>query len=326
MAVVSPTSSMNSHGEQFMNKKKLSIIVPVYFNAGSLPGLFAELLKVEAQLQGRDIGLELIFVDDGSLDDSLTLLLGFRERRPSTRVVKLTRNFGAVHCSKTGFKFVTGDAFMIVAADLQDPPGLIGEMVERWQAGAKFVICERITRDDPLVSKIYSKFYYKLLRALVIRDYPEGGYDMALMDKAFLPHLLNSSKSVFTPLLAYWLGYKPEVIRYHRPAREHGKSRWTFAKKFHAFLDVMLGFSITPIRTISGIGAVVSLTSFLYGSMVVINALLGRIPVEGFSTVVALITFLLGLIILMLGVIGEYLWRIFDETNRRPETVIEDVW
>lgn len=326
MAVVSPTSSMNSHGEQLMNKKKLSIIVPVYFNAGSLPGLFAELLKLEVQLQGRDIGLELIFVDDGSLDDSLTLLLGFRERRPSTRVVKLTRNFGAVHCSKTGFKFVTGDAFMIVAADLQDPPGLIGEMVERWQAGAKFVICERITRDDPLVSKIYSKFYYKLLRALVIRDYPEGGYDMALMDKAFLPHLLNSSKSVFTPLLAYWLGYKPEVIRYHRPAREHGKSRWTFAKKFHAFLDVMLGFSITPIRTISGIGAVVSVTSFLYGAMVVINALLGRIPVEGFSTVVALITFLLGLIILMLGVIGEYLWRIFDETNRRPETVIEDVW
>lgn len=326
MAVVSPTSSMNSHGEQLMNKKKLSIIVPVYFNAGSLPGLFAELLKVEAQLQGRDIGLELIFVDDGSLDDSLLLLLGFRERRPSTRVVKLTRNFGAVHCSKTGFKFVTGDAFMIVAADLQDPPGLIGEMVERWQAGAKFVICERITRDDPLVSKIYSRLYYKLLRALVIRDYPEGGYDMALMDKAFLPHLLNSSKSVFTPLLAYWLGYKPEVIRYHRPAREHGKSRWTFAKKFHAFLDVMLGFSITPIRAISGIGAVVSLTSFLYGSMVVVNALLGRIPVEGFSTVVALITFLLGLIILMLGVIGEYLWRIFDETNRRPETVIEEVW
>jgi len=309
-----------------MNKKKLSIIVPVYFNAGSLPGLFAELLKVEAQLQARDVGLELIFVDDGSLDDSLPLLLGFRERRPSTRVVKLTRNFGAVHCSKTGFKFVTGDAFMIVAADLQDPPGLIGEMVERWQAGAKFVICERITRDDPLVSKIYSRLYYKLLRALVIRDYPEGGYDMALMDKAILPHLLDSSKSVFTPLLAYWLGYKPEVIHYHRPAREHGKSRWTFAKKFHAFLDVMLGFSITPIRAISGIGAVVSLTSFLYGSMVVVNALLGRIPVEGFSTVVALITFLLGLIILMLGVIGEYLWRIFDETNRRPETVIEEVW
>jgi dolichol-phosphate mannosyltransferase len=309
-----------------VSKRKLSIVVPVYFNAGSLPGLFEELEKVELQLAERALELELIFVDDGSKDASLERLLEFRERRPGTRVAKLTRNFGAVHCSKTGLRFVTGDAFMILAADLQDPPSLIGNMIDRWLAGAKFVICERITRDDPLVSKLYSKLYYRLLRTLVIRDYPPGGYDMALMDKAFLPHLLNSAKSVFTPLLAYWLGFKPEVIHYHRPAREHGKSGWTFAKKFSAFLDVMLGFSITPIRAISGIGAVVALLSFIYGAMVVVNAFLHRIPVEGFATVVALITFLLGIIIVMLGVIGEYLWRIFDETNKRPETVIEELW
>lgn len=309
-----------------MNNKKLSVVVPVYFNAGSLPRLFDEFAKIEAQLLERSVSLELIFVDDGSKDDSLARLLEFKAKRPEIKVVKLTRNFGAVHCSKTGFKFVTGDAFMIIAADLQDPPGLILEMVDRWLAGSKFIICERIARDDPVVSKIYSKIYYKLLRALVIRDYPEGGYDMALMDKAFLPHLLNSAKSVFTPLLAYWLGYKPDVIHYHRPAREHGKSGWTFAKKFTAFLDVMLGFSITPIRAISGVGFVVALCSFLYGGAVVLSALFHRIPVEGFATVVALVTFLLGLIIVMLGIIGEYLWRIFDETNKRPETVIEEVW
>lgn len=309
-----------------MNKKKLSVVVPVYFNANSLPRLFDEFSNIEAQLLMRSVALELIFVDDGSKDDSLARLLEFKAKRPETKVLKLTRNFGAVHCSKTGFKFVTGDAFMIIAADLQDPPGLILEMVDRWLAGSKFIICERIARDDPIVSKIYSKIYYKMLRALVIRDYPEGGYDMALMDKAFLPHLLNSAKSVFTPLLAYWLGYKPDVIHYHRPAREHGKSGWTFAKKFTAFLDVMLGFSITPIRAISGVGAVVALCSFLYGGAVVLSAFFHRIPVEGFATVVALVTFLLGLIIVMLGIIGEYLWRIFDETNKRPETVIEEIW
>lgn len=309
-----------------MNNKKLSIVVPVYFNAGSLPRLFDELIKLESQLAERAIQLELIFVDDGSKDESLAKLLEFKECRDATKVVKLTRNFGAVHCSKTGFKFVTGDAFMILAADLQDPPGLAIEMIDRWLAGSKFVICERITRDDPLISKIYSRVYYKLLRALVIRDYPEGGYDMALMDKAFLPYLLNSAKSVFTPLLAYWLGYKPDVIHYHRAAREHGKSGWTYAKKFTTFLDVMLGFSITPIRAISGVGAIVALCSFLYGGAVVTSALFHRMPVEGFATVVALITFLLGLIIVMLGIIGEYLWRIFDETNKRPETVIEEVW
>lgn len=306
--------------------KKLSVIVPVYGNANSLPHLFEAFTKIEAQLFELSVSLQLIFVDDGSKDESLARLLTFKDQRPETTVVKLTRNFGAVRCSKTGFKFVTGDAFMIVAADLQDPPNLIIDMVAKWLAGSKFVICERITRDDPIVSKIYSHIYYRLLRSLVIRDYPEGGYDMALMDKAFLPHLLNSSKSVFTPLLAYWLGYKADVIHYHRPARKHGKSGWTFAKKLTAFLDVMLGFSITPIRAISGIGAIIALCSFLYGSTVVTSALLHRIPVEGFATVVALVTFLLGLIIVMLGIIGEYLWRIFDETNKRPETVIEEVW
>jgi polyisoprenyl-phosphate glycosyltransferase len=306
--------------------KLLSVVVPVYFNSGSLPHLFARLTDVEAQLATRGVGLQLIFVDDGSRDDSLARLLEFKKTRPATTVVKLTRNFGAVHCSKTGFQFVTGDAFMIVAADLQDPPELILQMVDRWLAGAKFVICERSHRDDPFVSKVYSRIYYWLLKLLVLRDYPEGGYDMALMDKAMLPHMVNSAKSVFTPLLAYWLGYTPEVIHYHRPAREHGKSGWTFRKKFNAFLDVMLGFSITPIRAISGIGALTAFLSIAYGASVVLHALFNRIPVEGFATVVALITFLLGIIILMLGVIGEYLWRIFEETNKRPETVIEQVW
>ncbi len=319
-------SRTNSLSCNSIMNKKLSIVVPVYFNAGSLPHLFAELTKLELHLEQKQVDLELIFVDDGSRDDSLNRLLEFRKQREATRVVKLTRNFGAVHCSKTGMKFVTGDAFMVVAADLQDPPALVLEMVGRWLNGAKFVICERIKRDDPIVSKAYSWVYYKLLKALVMKDYPEGGYDMALMDKAFLPHLQNSSKSVFTPLLAYWLGYEPEVIEYHRPARKHGKSGWTFAKKFNAFLDVMLGFSIRPIRMISGIGLIVALGSFIYGGVVVVNAIRNRIPVEGFATTVALITFLLGLIIIMLGVIGEYLWRIFEETNKRPETVIDEIW
>ncbi len=308
------------------NNRTLSVVVPVYFNAGSLPKLFDELAKIEAQLSERGVSLELIFVDDGSKDASLARLLEFRAQRPQTRVVKLTRNFGAVHCSKTGFRFVTGDAFMIIAADLQDPPQIILDMVDRWLQGSKFVICERITRHDPLLSKVYSRIYYRLLRMLVIHDYPAGGYDMALMDKAFLPHMINSSKSVFTPLLAYWLGYQPDVIQYHRQAREHGKSGWTFKKKFKAFLDVMLGFSNTPIRAISGVGVIVALCSFFYGGAVIYGALFRQIPVKGFATVTALITFLLGLIIVMLGIVGEYIWRIFDEVNKRPETVIEEVW
>lgn len=309
-----------------MNSKKLSIVVPVYFNAGSLPDLFDELLKLESQLAEHAISLELIFVDDGSKDESLARLLEFKERRPETIVVKLTRNFGAIHCLKTGLRFVTGDCFTFLAADLQDPPELLLEAVKRWLSGSKFVIFERESRDDPFMTKVFSKIYYKLLRLMVIKDYPDGGFDLCLMDKDMLPYMANSAKNSYSTLLAYWLGYKPDVIFYHRRPRLHGKSRWTFSKKFKAFLDVMLGFSVTPIRAISAIGAIVSLLSFVYGIHVVVFAFIEGIPVAGFSTIVTLITFLLGLIILMLGIIGEYLWRIFDETNLRPETVVEKVY
>ena len=303
--------------------KTVSVVVPVYYNSGSLPPLFDKLLEVEGRLRDLDMGLELIFVDDGSGDDSWQVLLGLKQRRPATKLVKLSRNFGAVHCSKTGFRYVTGDCFMILAADLQDPPDMIIEMARHWREGSKFVIAARASREDPLVSRVYSFLYYRLLNALVVKDYPAGGFDMALMDRALLPHLVHSSKNVFTPLLAYWLGFKPTVLTYHRPAREHGKSRWTFSRKFKAFLDVMLGFSATPIRAMSAFGVVVASISFAYGSIVFLWALLRGIEVPGFASIVALITFLLGIIILMLGVIGEYLWRVFDETNKRPETVVE---
>lgn len=306
-------------------RRLLSIVVPVYYNEGSLDPLAKALASVESRLLREGVGLQLIFVDDGSGDTSWQRLLAIKRRRPATTLVKLSRNFGAVHASKTGFRWVKGDAFMVLAADLQDPPELVLEMVRHWEAGSRFVICERITRQDPWVSKLFSRIYYTLLRRLVIQTYPWGGYDMALMDKAMLSPILQSAKSVFTPLLAYWMGFTPTVIKYHRPARAHGRSRWTFGKKYHAFLDVMLGFSITPIRLISSLGALISMAAFGYGIVVVVAATRGQIPVQGFPTLVALLSFLLGLVILMLGVIGEYLWRIFEELNHRPETIVEEV-
>lgn len=215
---------------------------------------------------------------------------------------------------------------MILAADLQDPPNLVIEMAKRWLAGSKFVICERISRDDPVLSKFYAFFYYRLLHLLVMKDYPSGGYDLALMDKELLPYLQQSSKNLYTPLLAYWLGFKPEILYYHRNKRIHGKSRWTFAKKVKAFFDVMLGFSVTPIRLMSLVGVIVSIMSFLYGISIIIHALIGSIPVPGFATLTCMIIFLMGLIIIMLGIIGEYLWRIFEELNKRPETIIDEIY
>jgi polyisoprenyl-phosphate glycosyltransferase len=303
----------------------LSVVVPVYFNEPSLPALFEALLEVEAGLRERNLQLELIFVDDGSRDGSLAVLRDIKRRRPATKVVKLTRNFGAVHASKTGMRFVTGDCFLILAADLQDPPELILEMADLWRKGAKFVVCVRQDREDSPASVLFSRLYYRLIRLFVVRDYPPGGYDVALMSREFLPYMLDSAKNVNTALFAYWLGFEPVRISYTRRKRLHGKSRWTFLKRVKFFLDSILGFSIVPIRLISLFGALVSLASFSYGTLIAVNALRGLGSAPGFPTLVVILSFLLGVVIMMLGVIGEYLWRIFDEVSRRPEAVIDEI-
>ncbi|HBL29155.1 MAG TPA: glycosyl transferase [Acidobacteria bacterium] len=303
----------------------VSVIVPVYFNEHSLPLLFDALLEVEGGLRERGLALELIFVDDGSRDGSLAVLRQLKARRPATKVVKLTRNFGAVHASKTGMRFVTGDCFVVLAADLQDPPELILEMADHWRQGAKFVVCVREGRADSPLSVLFSKLYYGLLRLFVVRDYPPGGYDPALMSKEFLPYMLESGKNVNTPLFAWWLGFEPVKIPFSRRKRLHGTSRWTFLKRVKFFADSILGFSIVPLRVMSFFGGLVAFASFGYGSVIAVNALRGVASVPGFPTLAVILSFLLGIVILMLGIIGEYIWRIFVEVTRRPEAVIDEV-
>ncbi|WP_411960603.1 glycosyltransferase family 2 protein [Pseudomonas mandelii] len=304
--------------------KTLSIVVPVYFNEGSLPDLFSKLLYIEQLLNQQDMLLELIFVDDGSQDNSLNLLRQFVITRPGSKVIKLSRNFGAISAVKTGLNYITGDCFLFLAADLQDPPELIPEMVSRWKNGTKYIICERTDRQDPLGSKIFSAVYYRLLRKFVMASYPKNGFDLALMDGQLLPYLKDSGKHINFPLFPFWLGFTPEKIPYVRVAREHGKSRWTFGKKWKLLIDSIFSFSFAPVRLISAIGLIVSLGSFAYGTVVVLSALFGKVEVPGFATLATLVSFLLGLIIVMLGVMSEYIWRIFDEVNRHPHAVIEE--
>lgn len=309
-----------------MSGRSVSVIVPVYFNEGSLPGLFAELKTVEEQLEQRDVGLELIFVDDGSADASLRTLLDFKKRRPATKVVKHTRNFGSFQASKSGMRYVSGDCFLFLAADGQDPPELVVQLVDRWLAGKKYVVAARESRKDPVLSRFSAAIYYRLLGLFVVKDYPKGGFDVALMDKSMLDHMRNAGKNLNLNLFAHWLGYEPEIIPYQRRSRSHGKSRWTLSKKINLFLDSMLGFSVAPIRMISMVGLIVAVASLGYGVTVVVSAMRGNTEVRGFAALATLISFLLGLVIVMLGVIGEYLWRIADETNRRPDSVIDEVF
>lgn len=306
--------------------KTLSIIIPVYCNADTLPMLDAELDTLESELSNMDIALQLIFVDDGSYDDSLIGLLDLKKKRPTTTVVKLTRNFGAISAVKTGFRYVEGDAFMVIAADLQDPLDKIPEMARHWLDGSKYVILVRESRDDPVSSKLFSRVYYWLVRLIIFRQYPKGGFDVAFMDKALLPHMRDSGKNINPSLYSYYLGYEPTVLTYHRRKRAAGRSKWTFFKKLNYFIDSLVGFSIIPLRVMALIGLLVAFASFCYGSLIVTATLIAGSAFPGFPSLAALIAFLSGTTLFMTGLIGEYVWRTFDQVNLRPEAVVEEVF
>jgi glycosyltransferase involved in cell wall biosynthesis len=304
---------------------KLSIIVPVYFNEASLPHLETALNSLESALRDESVELELIFVNDGSLDKSLEFLTEMKVRRPQTRVLNHLSNQGSMAAIQTGLKYTTGDCFTYLAADLQDPPDLIVEMVKEWKNGQRFVVRTRSSRQDPLLTKFFAWLNYRLVRLLIMRTYPVGGLDMAIMDKVFLPHLLRCGHNKNLAMFAWSLGVPAKILTYHRREREHGKSMWTFRKKINYFIDSSVGFSVKPMRLATGAGFFIEIGCFMYAAIVIIGKALGMIDVPGFSALASLLGFLNGCAFIFLGILGEYVWRIYREMDRHAEPIVEEI-
>lgn len=309
-----------------MKHKKISIIIPVYFNAESLDELFGQLQAVEEKLHAKSMDVELIFVDDGSRDRSFDVLLDIKRKRPETKLIRLTRNFGGAAGSSAAFPHATGDCIAVVAADLQDPPEQVIAMVDEWEQGHLLVFCHRRSRQDPWTSRVLAAIYYRLLDMLVVKNYPKGGADMILMDKSLLPHILHLKRGINYSVYLFWLGFQPKLLAYDRLARKHGKSRWTFKKKFFFFLDNVTGLSATPLRFVSSIGLIVSLICLCYGIVLIAYALNDGVEVPGFTTLAVLISFSTTIIVTMLSIVGEYLWRIFEIISQRPHSVIAETY
>lgn len=307
-------------------RKTLTIVIPVYFNELNLPETVPHLLGLKSQIPQYD--LELIFVDDGSGDRSLSILLEFQRQFPDEiKVVKLTRNFGSMAAIQAGFRVANGDCVGMISADLQDPPELFLEMLQHWENGSKAVLAIRQDRDDSSNQKFLSNAYYSLVRRFAIDGYPNGGFDFFLVDSQViddLNHIQEKNTNLMT--LIYWLGYKPVMLPYVRRKRTKGKSRWTVAKKVKLFIDTFVAFSYFPIRILSVIGLMMALGSFLYGAFVLTYWLLFGIEVQGWVPIIVVLSFTSGIQMSMLGVLGEYLWRTLDETRRRPQFVIDEVY
>jgi dolichol-phosphate mannosyltransferase len=309
-----------------MSERIFSIVVPIYFNELNIPDTLPRLLALASRLPGYR--LELILVDDGSKDGSLAALRQFQRDHPETiTVVKLTRNFGSMAAIQAGLTVATGACVGMVTADLQDPPELFLEMLERWERGCKAVFAVRAEREDSATQRMFARIYYSLMRQFALPDYPEGGFDFFLIDRQVVEEV-NRTREKNTNLMSliFWMGFSPVMIPYVRQARTKGKSRWTFAKKVKLFIDSFVAFSYAPIRILSSVGLIVAASAFGYAAWVFYWWLVHGIPVKGYAPIVILLALTAGVQMTMLGVLGEYLWRTLDETRGRPSFVIDDVF
>lgn len=306
-------------------RTRFSIVVPVYQNEKNLDTTVPALLELRELMP--DIDLELVFVDDGSEDESLAMLEQHAKAHPDViSVIQLSRNFGQTPAIQAGMQFATGDCVGIISADLQEPCEAFTDMLEAWRNGAKYVIAERSGRDEGRRHRMVASMYWWLIRRFVFHGYPAIGYDCCLIDRQ-LVDVVNSinEKNTSIFVLFYWLGYRPERVFIRRRIRTRGSSQWRFWKKVGFTLDTMIAFSYFPARMITVLGFLTAGLSGAYFVYAFLRWYIERSAPPGWATVVGLITLLSAAILISLGIISEYLLRILDESRKRPPFIVEQV-
>ena len=304
--------------------KKLSIIIPVYFNEPNIIPLHKRLKK--DVLSKIKLEYEIIFVDDGSKDKSSDKIIELQKKNPHIRLVKLSRNFGSHPAILAGLSVAEGDVACFISADLQDPPEIILDMLHQWENGADSVIAVRENREESATQKLFSNTYYRIMRKIALKNMPLGGFDCFLVDRKVINTIVRmNEKNTSLMGLILWSGYNIAEIKYTGKARELGKSQWTLSKKIKYFTDSIISFSFFPLRVITVIGILFSLISFIWMLVILFTWIIGQIPVQGYTTLILVILFSSGLILFSLGMIGEYLWLVLDSSRNRPTFIIDEV-
>lgn len=306
-------------------KKKFSIVVPVYQNEDNLEQTIPKLLSLEKNLPGYE--LELVFVDDGSTDNSVSIINKYHwQHGDRITLVKLTRNFGQTPATQAGLRESKGDCIGIISADLQEPYELFVNMVGIWAKGKKLVLAERDEREESKGHTIVSSLYWKFVSKYAVKEFPLGGFDFCVMDRQIRDDLvqINEKNTSIFPLI-FWLGYEYQILRYNRKLRTAGKSQWTLKKKINLTIDTIIGFTYLPLRFVSILGFFTSFLAFLYLLYILFRWFFIGSTVEGWTSITILILVFGGLVLLSLGVLGEYIWRILEETRKRPAYLIDSV-
>jgi glycosyltransferase involved in cell wall biosynthesis len=305
------------------NVKTLSILVPIYNEAEVIVEFMQRLKPILSALR---CDTEIVFVDDGSTDDSCEVINASAPISDSQKLIKLSRNFGKEAALCAGLKSVSGDAVIIIDADLQDPPELIPTMVYAWQAGADVVnMCRSIRNGESWFKKFSANCFYRLLRVLSDTDIPENVGDFRLISRATID-VINAmpEKNLYMKGILSWPGFKTETLYFERESRCSGESKWPFFKLLKLALDGITSFSTKPLQLATWSGVLLATSAFVYGLFVVMKTMLWGETVTGYPSLMVVILALGGFQLLTVGIMGAYIGRIYTEVKNRPRYVIQD--
>lgn len=307
-------------------KKKITLLIPAFNEEEALPLFYDTVSRLIDGMSDR-YDWELLFVNDGSSDSTMEVIRGLAASNARVRYVDLSRNYGKETAMLAGFDNATGDCVITIDADLQEPPSAIPEMLAKWEEGFKDVYGRRRHRDQGLAKKTMSKIYHRLLSGMSgdVRLTDDAG-DFRLLDRQCVEALRQMRETQrYTKGLYDLIGYSKTPVEYDIARRVAGTSKWNMRKLMHLAADGIMSHSVVPLRLASYLGLTVSAIAFIYMIVVLVKALLWGDAVAGYPTIVSLILFLGGFILLALGIIGEYLGRIFLETKRRPPYFVNSV-
>ncbi len=297
----------------------ISIIIPSYNEGENLPILHERLQHLAETVKHT---FEFIFVDDGSSDGSFQIFEDIARNDSRVKIIKFSRNFGSHAACLAGLSRAKGDACTFLSADLQDPPEIIETLINEWNKGYEVVFGIREWGKGS--SRLFPTLYYQAVRRFALPNMPETGTDVFLIDRKVVDIVVSireKNTSIFGLIL--WSGFKQTVVQYRKGIRKKGISKWTLGKKIKLFIDTFVSFSYLPLRLISLVGILLACLGFLYAFFIVFNRLFFSVPVEGWASLMVALLVVSGTQLVFLGILGEYLWRNFDETRKRPAFIID---
>lgn len=299
----------------------LSLVVPCYNEAAGLEAFWA---RTSAALSSAGLDAEAVFVDDGSRDATFAVLSALAARDPRVRVIALSRNFGKEIALAAGLDHARGQAVVPIDADLQHPPELLPELVARWRAGSDVVIALRRARStDPVGRRLASDLFHRIFAAVSAVPPVRGAGDFRLMSRPVVDALKRMpERTRYTKGMYAWVGFRTATVDYDVEERTEGRSRYGLLRLWRLAIDGLVSFSALPLRVSSFLGAMFALIALAYGAWLVVRTIVYGIDVPGYASLMAMVLFLGGVQLLSLGVIGEYLGRVYDEVKARPLYVV----